>query len=123
MPGPLLHSRDLFIALGLGLVMRLFFLRMTVSTGTGLPPLPYLLVLYLHASLRIYKDLSELCLLLVCATFSTAMEYREHARYEKQSCNCGKQQPPNYGTSQWRVLLATLAEPERHGHHSNDHGQ
>src|SRR5215472_7033674 len=70
------------------------------------------------------KTCESLCLLFACATFlAAAVEYREHAGYEKQSCNCGEQQSADDGTPQWRVLLATLAEPECHWHHSDDHRQ
>ena len=44
-------------------------------------------------------------------------------RHKKQGAERGEDQPADHRPSQRRVLFAAFAEPERHGQHSDDHGQ
>src|SRR5476649_1164001 len=51
------------------------------------------------------------------------VKYAKHGRHEQQRGNGREQQSPNYRAAQWRVLLATFAECERHWRHADDHRQ
>src|SRR5215813_5175788 len=49
-----------------------------------------------------------------------------HTKYdgdEHQRSNRRKYQTPDHGTAERRVLLATLAQPQRHRRHADDHGK
>src|SRR6267154_1018007 len=49
-----------------------------------------------------------------------------HTKYHGNKHQGGdgrKDQPPDHGPSQRRVLLAALAEPKRHRRHADDHGE
>ena len=48
---------------------------------------------------------------------------REHGRHEKQRGDGRKNQAADDGASQRRILLAAIAQPERHRDHADDHGQ
>src|SRR5437867_8086553 len=47
----------------------------------------------------------------------------EHRRDEHEGGDGGAQEATDDGPAQRRVLLATFTEPERHGHHADDHGE
>src|SRR5260370_28418297 len=40
---------------------------------------------------------------------------------KEESCDGGEQQSANYRAAQGRILFASLAEPEGHGHHADNH--
>ena len=51
------------------------------------------------------------------------MDKAEHDGNEHQCRNRRKNQAADDGAAERRVLLAALAEPERHRRHADDHGQ
>src|ERR1700709_2184865 len=63
----------------------------------------------------------------VCAGAAAALQRAlQHARgggYEEESGEGGKDQAADYGPAQRSVLLAAIAQPQRHRHHADDHRQ
>src|SRR5208283_5594772 len=55
-----------------------------------------------------------------CERRIVAMHQREEDRNEGQRAKCGQQQPADDGASQRRILLAAIAQAQRHGNHSDD---
>src|SRR5882672_6611832 len=53
----------------------------------------------------------------------TAVNAREDRRHEEKGRYGCKQETADDGASERRILLATLAEPERHRQHADDHGE
>src|SRR3954468_3430563 len=49
--------------------------------------------------------------------------HTEHHGNKHQRGDGRKDQPPDHGTAERRVLLAALAEPQRHWRHADDHRQ
>src|SRR5260221_7053571 len=54
---------------------------------------------------------------------ASPMDDAEHHGNEDQRSDGSKNQAANDGTPERRVLLAALAQPERHRRHSDDHGK
>src|SRR5579859_5824000 len=54
---------------------------------------------------------------------AAAVDQREHGGYEQQGGDGGEAQATDHGAAERRVLLAALAQPQRHRHHADDHGQ
>ena len=49
------------------------------------------------------------------------MKQSEDRRNENQGCNGCAKQPADHGASERRILLAAVAEAERHRHHADNH--
>src|SRR6266403_1260616 len=53
--------------------------------------------------------------------FFVTTHHCENHWNKKERCDGGKQQPANYRTAEWRILLPSLTEPQGHRHHADDH--
>src|SRR6266404_1197614 len=50
-----------------------------------------------------------------------SVQNTEYDRHEKEGGHRGEHQAPNHSPAEGRVLFAAFAQPQRHGHHANDH--
>src|ERR1700736_5414431 len=51
----------------------------------------------------------------------SAVNETKHGWHKQQRCNSSKDQTADNGSTERRILLPALAQPERHGHHPDNH--
>src|SRR5271170_5743579 len=73
--------------------------------------------------LRVLWLLSLFALLRVSRFPSSVMKQAEDRRNEDKCCHGCAEQAANHGAAQRSILLATVAEPQSHRDHADDHGE